>query len=280
MKTVNSLSGGKTSSYLAVHYPADLNVFALVCVDCHNVGKKIDPGIKRIVNDRLQKYSSHWPEFRATTEDPKVLKVILDLEQMIGQEIIWLRGMGWEEMMRKKRAVPNIKKRFCTTIMKIEPIFQFLYMYYSLPVKMRLGYRYDEMERMERASTIFKYPTHCQLTGRKPGIHRWEEIEWRINEAPMIEDKIVHYHVKRFWEDWDIDFPPDSNCQNCFWKADQQLRRNFDENEEIMLWAAVQEEVMGHTFRKRPLLSIQKDGIQQDFAFGGGAGCQAGFCTS
>lgn len=29
MKTVNSLSGGKTSSYIAVHYPADIEVFAL-----------------------------------------------------------------------------------------------------------------------------------------------------------------------------------------------------------------------------------------------------------
>jgi diphthamide synthase (EF-2-diphthine--ammonia ligase) len=33
MKTVNSLSGGKTSSYLAVHYPADYNVFSLVRTD-------------------------------------------------------------------------------------------------------------------------------------------------------------------------------------------------------------------------------------------------------
>jgi hypothetical protein len=30
MITVNSLSGGKTSSYMAKHYPADFNVFALV----------------------------------------------------------------------------------------------------------------------------------------------------------------------------------------------------------------------------------------------------------
>ena len=28
--TVNSLSGGKTSSYIAANYPADYNVFALV----------------------------------------------------------------------------------------------------------------------------------------------------------------------------------------------------------------------------------------------------------
>lgn len=30
MKTVNSVSGGKTSSYLMVNYPADYNIFALV----------------------------------------------------------------------------------------------------------------------------------------------------------------------------------------------------------------------------------------------------------
>ena len=33
MLTVNSLSGGKTSSYLAYHYPADLEIFSLVCVN-------------------------------------------------------------------------------------------------------------------------------------------------------------------------------------------------------------------------------------------------------
>ena len=29
--TVNSVSGGKTSAYIAVHYPADYDVFSLVC---------------------------------------------------------------------------------------------------------------------------------------------------------------------------------------------------------------------------------------------------------
>jgi len=31
MISVNSLSGGRTSSYLAIHYPADLEIFALCC---------------------------------------------------------------------------------------------------------------------------------------------------------------------------------------------------------------------------------------------------------
>lgn len=32
MKTVNSISGGKTSAYLAKHYPADYDIFSLVCI--------------------------------------------------------------------------------------------------------------------------------------------------------------------------------------------------------------------------------------------------------
>ncbi len=96
MKTVNSLSGGKTSSYIAVHYPADLEIFALCCIDCHNAGKNIDKKMKQMTNDKLQKYCSDMPEFVATSEDPKILKVMFDLEQKIGREIIWLRGKGWE----------------------------------------------------------------------------------------------------------------------------------------------------------------------------------------
>lgn len=59
MKTVNSLSGGKTSSYIAVHYPADIEVFALCCIDSHNAGRDIDKLLMQMTNDKLQKYCSH-----------------------------------------------------------------------------------------------------------------------------------------------------------------------------------------------------------------------------
>ena len=44
MKTVNSLSGGKTSTYIAIHYPADYNVFSLVRTNdtlCQYPDKKV-----------------------------------------------------------------------------------------------------------------------------------------------------------------------------------------------------------------------------------------------
>ena len=281
MKTVNSLSGGKTSSYLAVHYPADYELFALVCVDDHNAGRKIPRWLKQEVNDRLQKYCPHWPEFKATTEDLLTITGILNLEQMIGREIIFLRGMGWEEMMQERKAVPNRQRRFCTTIMKVQPIFEFCYKHTSLPVDMRIGYRYDEVDRSFRFSTKMKYATHCEYQpNSNRWIHRWKEEEWRVGSFPLIEDKVLHFHVQQFWKNKGIEFPADSNCQNCFWKHEQQLRKNYETNPDIMKWAAVQEEIMGHAFRdKNSLLQIEKIGLQQEFTFGVGAGCQAGFCT-
>lgn len=285
METVNSLSGGKTSSYIAVHYPADIEIFALCCIDCHNAGGHIDKKIKQMVNDRLEKSSpfGDMKEFVATSEDPKVLKVIFDLEQMIGREIIWVRGMGWETMMDWKKAVPNMSKRFCTTWMKMLPIFQYLFVNTNLPVKMRIGYRYDEIERANRLDEYFKLPNSCEWQPKSARwIIRWFDYHWRIGEFPLIEDKIIHYHIKEFWKDKSIDFPIDSNCLNCFWKDPQQLRRNFDSNNRrIMLWSMIQEELRGYTFKEKISFRQIKDlPIQLDFFEGVGAGCQAGFCTN
>jgi hypothetical protein len=281
MKTVNSLSGGKTSSYIAANYPADCEVFALVCIDDHNAGRKIDPKMKQFANDKLQKYCSHQNEFVATSEDPIILRTMMDLEQYIGREIIWLRGIGWEQMMQMKKAVPNMSKRFCTSILKMQPIFEFLYMRGELPAKMRIGYRWDEMERADNFNETFKFSDRCEYRPKSnTWIHRWQDLIWRTGDFPLIRDQVTHWNVQQYWEGKGIEFPKDSNCQNCFWKAPQQLRKNFDTNKDIMLWGMVQEEIMGKTFRDDySLLKIRRMGLQQDFFFGTGSGCQAGFCT-
>lgn len=281
MVTVNSLSGGKTSSYLAYHYPADIEIFALVCIDNHNAGKSIDPKIKQMVNDKLQKASAYYPEFVATSEDSQILKTMLDLEQLLGREIVWVRGEGWEQMLERKKIIPNMMMRFCTSELKIKPIFEYLYYRHLLPCKMRLGFRMDEIERKDRATTIFK---HCHRSDYRVNsdtwVNRWEEVEWRVNKFPLIDHGIWHFDVQSFWKKHDIQFPEDSNCQNCFWKHPQQLRKNFDTNPDIMRWSAIWEDLIGGRFKKEySLLDIQKLGLQQEFNFGTGSGCQAGFCT-
>lgn len=281
MKTVNSLSGGRTSSYIAVHYPADYEVFALCCIDCHNAGGFIDKKIKQMVNDKLQKYCSHYPEFVATSEDQKVLTTMFDLEQKIGKEIIWVRGVGWDEMLRMKKAIPNMQKRFCTTILKMQPMFEFLFKYTELPVKMRIGFRYDEMERANSINNLFKYAYMSEWQEKScRWINRWNEIQWRESEFPLIEDKVTHFQVKQYWDQQDIEFPEDSNCLNCFWKQPEQLRKNFDTCKQVMWWASIKEWMMGYTFKEDlTFQQISKLPIQLDFFFGTGAGCQAGFCT-
>jgi hypothetical protein len=67
MKTINSLSGGKTSSYLAIHYPADYNMFALITTEDIRSRPKDDALIK-MVSDKIGR------EFIATAESDLTLK--------------------------------------------------------------------------------------------------------------------------------------------------------------------------------------------------------------
>ena len=73
MKTLNSISGGKTSSYLAKHYKADFNVFALVRIEDTRCTPK-DKKLVQLVSDKI------GMDFIATAENDKTLKVVLDLE--------------------------------------------------------------------------------------------------------------------------------------------------------------------------------------------------------
>ena len=85
MKTVNSISGGKTSAYIAVHYPADYEVFSLVCIDDKNCKPK-DTLINTYVNLKLEKFAPEYGEFIATAEDDKTLYAMMDLEQILGRD--------------------------------------------------------------------------------------------------------------------------------------------------------------------------------------------------
>ena len=119
MKKVNSLSGGKTSSYIAANYPADYNVFSLVRTD----DKKCmfpDAKLRQEVSDRL------GVEFIGTLEEDTIIYTMLDLEQYIDSKIDWVTGKTFDDIILRKNGkvqLPNPMRRFCTVEMKIEPIF-------------------------------------------------------------------------------------------------------------------------------------------------------------
>ena len=266
MRTINSLSGGKTSSYLAVHYPADYNVFSLVRIDDIRCRPK-DNNLVQMVSDKL------GIDFVATAESDKTLKVMFDLEQLLGKEIIWVSGNSFDQVNLKKKALPNELMRFCTTEMKLKPIFDWWLKNINEKVRMGIGFRYDERDRAKRFTTSFK-----TIVGKRKTQNKWEEIEWREGYFPLIDDKITHYPIHKWSNKSGIDFPEDSNCVGCFHKQVQQLRKNWDDEPLKMQWFADQEK--NYTWKKEiSFKQIKKVGKQLDFTYGGGSGCQAGFCT-
>jgi hypothetical protein len=269
MITVNSLSGGKTSSYMAIHYPADYNVFALVTIEDPKCSPS-DKGLIQKVSDKLGK------EFIATAEDDKTLQVIFDIEQMLGREIIWLTGISFDGLIKKRKAIPNKMWRFCTTEMKMRPIWNWWYKnYYPEIVSMNIGFRYDEKERAKsKEPQLFK-----GIVGKhNNGDNKWLECEWKVDNYPLIDNKIGHYTVKQWADGSGLIFPEDSNCVGCFWKPVQQLRKNYETNPLKMQWFADQEHI-GRWKTEVTYEQIKKVGLQQDFFFGTGSGCQAGYCT-
>jgi len=285
MKTVNSLSGGKTSSYLAVHFPADYEIFSLVCIQDHNAtGKwlKRRPDLIRYANEKLERYIPYFGEFIATAEDPVIIQTMMELEQKLGKEIIWVRDVSFETLIKniKKNYLPNKQSRFCTTHLKLKPVFEYCYTIIGSKVKMRLGYRFDEEHRKNKVTTSYKFPYLCNTYGQ--GRQKHKEIKWRECEFPLIdEDPTIHYQIKNYWNiSKDVTFADDSNCQFCFWKNEQQKLRNFKKHPSIMMWGAIQEEIIGNRMDSDiSLLNNFKIKEQLDFNFGTGSGCQAGMCT-
>ena len=142
MKTINSLSGGKTSSYIAANYPADYNIFSLVRTNDTNCLFP-DSKIRQIVSDKIGK------EFIGTLEEDTIIYTMLDLEQFIGQKKDWVSGKTFDEIINRngKMYLPNVTQRFCTTEMKLQPIFNWWKSNFDEPVIMRIGFRANEMRR-------------------------------------------------------------------------------------------------------------------------------------
>ena len=70
MKTMTSISGGKTSGYLAANYPTDYNIFALVTTSDKNCIYP-DKKLRQVVSDKIGK------EFIGTIEDDIIIHTIL-----------------------------------------------------------------------------------------------------------------------------------------------------------------------------------------------------------
>lgn len=256
MKTANSISGGKTSAYIAMNYPADYNVFSVVCIDDKECRVR-DPVVLKYAQDKLQRFNHEFGEFIATAEDDKTLKAMIDLEQLIGSEIILVRGMSFDKLLDGRQTrLPSWARRYCTDKMKLLPIFLWWFFEINQKIKMRIGFRTDEFDRMIRFFNNsdpcnYDIPVSCKTYGNKQQSH--QKFNWRFCEFPLIKDQIYKSDIETFWqnngiiqanlfqEERQIEFPAISNCIGCFHKQPETLAAMAEINLSKMQWFANQE---------------------------------------
>lgn len=276
------ISGGRTSAYVAANYPADKLLFSLVCVDdpkCANP----DHFLMRYANDKIEKYCSSFGEVVGTAEDPIIFQTMFELEQFLGREIIWLRDLSFDQLIKKKGSLPIKQKRWCTTFLKIQPAFWFWFNYFSPnPVGFNVGYRFEEQERVNHFTTQWTFADYCKLNAKRNKQHLVHDVSWRHALFPLIEDKITRPRINHYWRDKNIKFADDSNCQHCMFKQIEQIRKNYSKNPNQIEWAHnIESNKKFNWHHDFSIMEAKSISLDLEFAFGDSdAGCQAGECVS
>jgi len=276
MKTVNSLSGGKTSSYIAANYKADYNVFSLVRTD----DKKClfpDAKIRKEVSDRL------GAEFIGTLEEDAIIYTMLDLEQYIGQKIDWVTGKTFDEVINRngKTYLPNVTQRFCTTEMKLQPIFNWWQNKFNEPVKMQIGYRANEGSR---AKTMLSktnqngFSTFKAIVGKRKTQNKWADIEWQKPMFPLIDNNIYKDKIEKYWKDKPVRFAYMNNCVGCFHRTPILLKHLSDKHPNKYQWFIDAEQDTA-TFKNGMNYEQIKNSFKQTSLFDDDFNeCDSGYC--
>jgi hypothetical protein len=244
MKTINSLSGGKTSSYIAANYPADFELFSLVRTEDVNCIFP-DAKIRQLVSDKIGQ------EFIGTLEQDEIIYTMLDLEQYIGRKITWITGPTFDQVIRNhstsnSKYLPNVMQRFCTTDMKVTPIKNWCYENTELPVEMRIGFRANETRRAdnmikrekEDGFQYDKFVVGYSQTGR----NRWKELKYRKVTFPLIQDGIFKDKIEEYWRGKPVRFAYMNNCVGCFHRNEVLLKHMSDREPTKFNWFVNQEE--------------------------------------
>ena len=282
MITINSISGGKTSAYIYANYPADYNIFSLVTSSDPSLlwMKGKDEKTRQAVSDRIGR------EFIGTLEEDVIIYTILDLEQKYGRRIEMMAGITFDEVVETKGGwLPNKLHRYCTTNLKLVPMFEWWYHNIGVPVEMRIGFRANEIKRADRmidrsdpdGLLEFKHTFEKHKDGR----NKWDTWKWQKPAFPLIEDRIYKDTIEKYWKEKDVRFAWMNNCVGCFHRNEMLLKRMFEREPEKMEWFSSKEAGRdgrgtwrtGITYEQIKKHKLQFDLFDEDFN-----DCDSGYC--
>lgn len=282
MITIGSLSGGESSSYMEVFYPSTIPIFSVVCID-KGCSHKTDTFLKKYAQEKFSRYCPNYSYFEVTAEQDSTLLAMIDLEQYIGREIVWVRGEGFDSILNhrhmsvlagNKARLPSWARRYCTEKMKLLPIFEYLYFNGLTPCNMNIGFRADETtdrcnkfyfrkDGTTKNPHFFHYPISSNNFGQYQ--QNWANIYYRRAHFPLKKNGITKDVVQNFWKG-KINFPKISNCVGCFHKNIETISVMCHLEPQKMKWFMEQEKKDMGTWRDDRItyerISNSKIGLQ------------------
>lgn len=165
----------------------------------------------------------HWLEFD-----------VVDRFREVTYETASRNGEPFGALIEKRKYLPNVVHRICTQDLKVRVIKRFMMSLGHKYWTNAIGIRYDEPARWAKTRAI----------GER---ERWETwlplVDWRITKPMVLE----------FWRRMPFDLQLESymgNCDLCFLKGRNKIRRLLVQNPSLAEWWIEQEDKTGGTFRK------------------------------
>jgi hypothetical protein len=171
--------------------------------------------------------------------------------------------------------LPDKTKRWCTEELKVLAMFWHIYLnIFETPDDLclvNIGYRADEAHRWLKIQGCkenrVRVPMSCPVDGKHSRVkHHWQEIEYRIPNAPMVAAGVDVLDVMKFWAEEGWQWPFVSNCGHCFYHSDEELQHVAKTSPEIIDWAISKEHQRGARWDSKRTLT-QRISAEQSLLF-------------
>lgn len=220
--TVISFSGGRTSAYMLYRILQANNGVPTNSFVCFaNTGKENEETLKFVEECATQwQIKIHWLEY--CKDEPRFKEVTFETASRAGEP--------FEQLIFKRRYLPNPVARFCTAELKILTIDRFMKSLGIDEYLTAIGIRADEMRRAAKMTDKF---------------------------TPLIAAGITQKDIQDFWNrnDFNLKLPfnngitPLGNCDLCFLKGGNQIVSLIADKPQRAIWWADMEEKIGGTWR-------------------------------
>jgi 3'-phosphoadenosine 5'-phosphosulfate sulfotransferase (PAPS reductase)/FAD synthetase len=246
-----SFSGGRTSAYLlwrVLQSNGGLPEQAIVCFA--NTGKEEEATLEFVRNCETNwNVKIHWLEYQSEKPNFRVVDFATASRN----------GEPFEQLILKRKYLPNPVARFCTSELKVLPINKYLKSLGINDCTIAMGIRADEQRRAAKMKD--KY-------------------------TPLVQAGVTQNEVQSFWKNNTFDLGLRfvngvthlGNCDLCFLKGKNQILSLIADKPERAVWWAKMETAIGGTWRSdRPNYSDMHKYIgQQDDMFEESIPCYCG----